>query len=136
MWLVDTCVLSELAKARPEPKVLDWIAAHGEQSWVAAVSLGEFGFGMESLPQGARRNALAHWFERLRQQFEGKLLVTDEQVWLRFGQLKASLRTVGRPQDDFDLLIGATASVHGLSLVTRNTRHFKDMGLPLLDPWK
>jgi len=71
----------------------------------------------------------------LAQQFAGRVLVTDESVWRHFGELKASLRALGRMQDTLDILIAASAMAHGLTLVTRNVRHFEDMGVPLLDPW-
>ena len=78
---------------------------------------------------------MAHWFQEMRGHFNDKLLDTDPAIWLSYGRLKASLESIGRRQDDLDLLIGATALVHGLKLVTRNLRHFKDMGVPLLNPW-
>jgi predicted nucleic acid-binding protein len=136
MWLLDTCVLSELSRSRPDPKVSAWIAEHADELKLSAVSFGEISFGIERMPPSAKRNALAHWFEQVQRQFGDDLMASDEKVWLRYGQLKASLMAIGRVQDELDLLIGATASVHGLTLATRNPRHFKDMGLPLTDPWK
>ena len=134
-WLLDTCVVSELSRSRPEKRVTEWLSRHAGNAALAAVTLGEVTYGVESLPAGARRNALARWCGDLRSQFSARILATDEAVWCTYGRLKASLESIGRPQDELDLLIGATATVHGLRLVTRNERHFQHMGIPLLNPW-
>ncbi len=134
-WLLDTCVVSELARPQPDQGVKDWLVPHIAQCQLAAVSLGEIAYGVERLPHGARRNSLQRWADDLIRQFASRVLVTDEKVWTRFGRLKASLYGMGRPRDDLDLLIAATAAAHGLSLVTRNTRHFEDTGIELVNPW-
>jgi predicted nucleic acid-binding protein len=135
-WLLDTCVVSELARAEPNEQLRSWLAAHIDGCRLAAVTLGEVAFGIECLPHGARRNGLQRWADELQRRFAPRTLVTDETVWTTFGRLKASLRSIGRPQDDLDILIAATAAAHGLALVTRNTRHFADMGLALVNPWE
>lgn len=135
-WLLDTCVVSELARPAPDLRLREWLAAHVDGCRLAAVTLGEIVFGIECLPHGARRNGLQRWAGELQQRFAGRTLVTDESVWTTFGRLKASLRTIGRPQDDLDILIAATATVHSLQLVTRNTRHFSDTGVALVNPWE
>ncbi|MBG9387288.1 type II toxin-antitoxin system VapC family toxin [Caenimonas aquaedulcis] len=135
-WLLDTCVVSELAKPVPDARLREWLSAHVNGCRLAAVTLGEIAFGIESLPHGARRNGLQRWAGELQQRFSSRTLVTDEPVWTTFGRLKASLRMIGRPQDDLDILMAATATVHGLGLVTRNTRHFSDTGVALINPWE
>ena len=135
-WLIDTCVVSELAKATPEPAVVRWLEQHAQGVMVAAVSLGEIVYGVESLPVGARRNALQRWCGDMQAHFSGRFLLTDEAVWQTFGRLKASLEAIGRPQDDMDVLIAATATAHSLSVVARNVKHFKNTGVELLNPWE
>lgn len=134
-WLLDTCVVSELARPAPDESLRKWLAGNIGECRLAAVTLGEISFGIESLAHGARRNGLQRWAGELQARFADRTLVTDEAVWIAFGKLKASLRSIGRPQDDIDLLVAATATVHGLKLVTRNTRHFVDTGLALVNPW-
>lgn len=136
MWLIDTCVVSELAKAKPEPLVVQWLRQHAAVAKIAAVSLGEIVYGIESLPLGARRNALQRWCDDMRGLFTERFLVADEMVWQTYGRLKASLEAIGRPQDDLDVLIAATATVHRLTIVTRNVKHFKDTGVDLINPWE
>jgi hypothetical protein len=134
-WLLDTCVVSELVRPKPDEGVREWLSHHISDCRLAAVTVGEIAFGIESLPHGSRRNGLQRWASELQQRFKERTLVTDEAVWMTFGRLKASLRSMGRPQDDFDILIAATATVHSLQLVTRNSKHFADTGVTLINPW-
>ncbi|MDO5653200.1 MAG: PIN domain-containing protein [Brachymonas sp.] len=134
-WLLDTCVLSEPLRFRPDQGVTEWLQAHARHGCVAAVSFGEVQYGLACLPQGVKRNQIQAWAVQLAQQFEGRVLDSDEAVWKNFGELKASLKAIGRMQDALDMVIAATALTYGLTLVTRNTRHFEDTGVPLLNPW-
>lgn len=134
-WLLDTCVISEVVRKAPDARVQAWLAEHGDDAALSAPTLGEIQYGIARKSIGRERHQLELWFDGLRTQFAARMLVTDVPVWLAFGRLKASLETIGRRQDDLDLLIAATATVHRLTLVTRNTRHFIDSGLPLHNPW-
>ncbi len=134
-WLLDTCVVSELFRPTPEPAVRAWLDRHGQACALAAVSFGEISHGIEVLPAGPRRNALSAWARGLQERFAERTLPTNAEVWNTYGRLRASLRAIGRPQDSHDLLIASTAAAHGLTLVTRNTRHFEDTGVPLCNPW-
>ncbi len=96
---------------------------------------GELRFGIEKLPPSRTRNALQVWLDAIERDYDGRILSADRVVWGEWARLKASLEAIGRPQDDLDLLIASTAVVHGLTLVTRNTRHFEDTGIKLHDPW-
>lgn len=135
-WLLDTCVVSELARPVPDGRVVEWLDRHHENCLLSAVTLGEVSFGVERLPHGAQRNAMERWAADLHRQFSARVLVTDEAVWLAFGRLKASLQSMGRPQEDLDILVAATAFVNGLVLATRNLRDFADTGVPLVNPWE
>ncbi|QEA13707.1 PIN domain-containing protein [Comamonas flocculans] len=135
VWLLDTCVVFESFKSLPEPVVRQWLDAHRGQCLIPAVSVGEILFGIERMVPSARRSRLQLWFEQLCHDFEGKILPTDEAVWRTWSRLRVSCQAIGRPQADLDLLIAATAVTHRLPLVTRNTRHFQDTGLTLVNPW-
>lgn len=134
-WLLDTCVLSELTRKAPHDGVVRWLSQHGGEAAMTAVSVGELQYGIERLAPGRQRNALQLWFDGLCGQYGDRILATDEHVWRTYGRLKASVETIGRPQEDLDLLVAATASVHQLTLVTRNTSHFEDSGVRMLNPW-
>lgn len=134
-WLLDTCIVSELTRLVPNPAVVQWLNRHHGQSMLGGVTVGEIQFGIERSPLGSSRNRLQLWFDQLCRDFEGKILPTDEAAWRTWSRLRASCRAIGRPQSDLDLLIAATAVTHRLPLVTRNTRHFQDTGLTLVNPW-
>jgi predicted nucleic acid-binding protein len=134
-WLLDTCVVSELSRMQPHENVVDWLRTNGPHCRLSTVTLGELVYGAHRLPPGARRDRLQSWVEELARQYAQRLLDTDRRVWMRFGQLKAAVEGRGRPRDDFDLLIAATALVHDLSVATRNRAHFDDIGVRLVDPW-
>ena len=135
LWLLDTCVVSELTRPEPSTQVQDWLTSHAAQSALAAVSIGEIQYGLLRLPAGARKRRLQAWFEELCDQFEARILPSTVPVWREFGRLKADLEQTGRQQDDLDVIIAATACCHKLTLVTRNVRHFQDTGLYIVNPW-
>ena len=134
-WLLDTCVVSELTRPEPDVLVRQWLQENAGQSAIAAVSMGEIQYGLLRLPAGASKRRLQTWFEELCSQFDGRILPTTVQVWREFGRLKTDLEQTGRPQDDLDIAIAATACCHKLAMVTRNERHFYDTGLAIFNPW-
>lgn len=134
-WLLDTCVISEMTRKLPDATVVRWLSANAEQAAFCAVSVGEIQYGIERLALGRARNTLQQWFDGLCTQYAARVVATDEPVWRMYGRLKASVESIGRPQDDLDLLIAATAAVHQMTVVTRNVKHFEDTGVKLLNPW-
>lgn len=135
LWLLDTCVVSELTRKSPDPHVVNWLAKNADAAQLAVVTLGEIQYGLERLVAGRARNTLQLWFDGLTTQFKPRTLATDDAVWRTWARLKASVEAIGHPQEDLDLLIAATATVHRLTVVTRNTRHFEDTGVNTLNPW-
>ena len=135
-WLLDTCVVSELTRPAPEPLVLQWLGMAAGHCAIAAPSVGEIEHGLLRLPAGARKRQLRAWFDELCSDYGERILPSSVAVWREFGRLKADLEQMGRPQDDLDTVIAATAHCHKLALVTRNVRHFQDTGLLLYNPWK
>lgn len=134
-WLLDTCVVSELTRKTPNASVVEWLKRHGSEALLTMVTIGEIQYGIERLPASRGRNALQLWFDGLCSQYAERTLPTDEAVWRTYGRLKASVESIGRPQEDLDLLIAATAAVYRLTVVTRNTRHFDDSGVKTFNPW-
>ncbi len=135
-FLLDTNVISELVRPRPEPKVAAWVASTDENLlFLSVLTLGEIRKGVVTLKDAARRVALEAWLDGdLVLRFSGRILEVGQQVADRWGRLGAQ---VG-PQTQLpviDGLLAATAIHHNLTLVTRNTKDVAGTGAPLFNPW-
>jgi predicted nucleic acid-binding protein len=137
-FLLDTSVISEWVKPRPDPGVVSWLAAVDEDRvFLSAISLAEIRRGIELLPEGRRRTRLADWLAGdLTARFEGRVLAVDRRVAEAWGVMMARGQRAGRRPSSIDAFFAATAAVHGLTLVTRNTSDFAALGIPLVDPWQ
>jgi toxin FitB len=135
--VLDTNVVSELLRERPEPAVLDWFAARPTDGlYVAAVTQAEMLLGVRLLPAGKRRNALEQAVDRsFEKHFDGRVLPFDSHAALPYASIVASRRRAGRPIGQFDAQIAAIALIHGMKLVTRNVGDFEGCGLGLTNPW-
>lgn len=133
-WLLDTCVLSELARSQPNPHVLGWISKlPNEALFVSVLTLGEIRKGVEKLSQGARKDRLRLWLDHdLVVWFDQRTLPVDQGVANQWGELLARM---GRSVPAVDSLLAATALHHGLQLVTRNEKDFEFPGLVVFNPW-
>ena len=133
-YLLDTNVLSELVRPRPEPRVQAWIASTPDTALhISVLTLGELRQGVERLPAGPRREKLRVWLETdLTEWFDDRVLPVTAQVADRWGRLVASAK---RPLATIDSLTAATALTHGLRVVTRNVRDFALPGVEVFDPW-
>ncbi len=135
-YLLDTCVVSELSRPRPDPGVVAWMSeADAAFLHLSAITIGELRRGALRLPAGKRRASLSDWSEKLRQSFSGHVLPIDESVALRWAETAARAERSGRPGSFADGLIAATALDRGLTLVTRNVTDFEPFGVSLLNPW-
>ena len=137
-FLLDTCIISEFTRHKPEPKVINWVASISEQTlFLSAVTLGEIQFGIERLPDSPRKNQLLGWVNNdLVTRFSDRILSLDNQTLSIWGSLKARLEKSGQPLPVMDSLIAATALQHNLILVTQNVVDFRARGLSILNPWE
>ena len=133
-YLIDTNVLSELRRKRPDPRVVSWLQARPRQSlFLSVLVLGEIRKGIERITVDSRRQALLSWLEvELPNYFLGRLLAVDAPTADRWGRLMAS---TGRPLPAVDGLLAATALQHDLTMVTRNSKDFAGLNLQLINPW-
>lgn len=133
-YLIDTNVISELARTKPSARVRRWFEETPDDALhVSVLTLGEIRSGVERLPPGARREKLRVWLEStLPEWFEQRILPVDLGVAERWGRLLAE---AGRSLPAVDSLLGATALHHGLRIVTRDTADFAYPGLEAIDPW-
>lgn len=134
-YLVDTNALSELRRRAPDASVAAWFARRPPATlYLSVLTLGEIRKGVDGVPERARRQSLTDWLEiDLPLFFTGRILGIDAAVADRWGRLVAQAR---RPLPAIDSLLAATALVHDLVLVTRNTRDFADLPVQVFNPWQ
>lgn len=137
-FLLDTNIISELIKPRPEPKVVTWVDSTDETLlFLSVLTLGEIRKGIAALEKASRRVALEAWLEtRLRPRFSGRILPIDEAVADRWGVLAAAAAARGAPLPVIDGLLAATALQYNLTLVTRNARGAPGTGALVFNPWE
>ena len=137
-FLLDTNIASELIRARPEPRVANWVYARDEQSlYLSAVSIGELRRGFIILPASKRRTELEQWFENdLVPRFRGRILPVTYSIADRWGILGGECQLRGTPLSMADGMIAATALEHDLTVVTRNVKDFAGLGVTVFNPWE
>jgi predicted nucleic acid-binding protein len=132
MYLVDTNVLSEARRGRPEAR--DWLRSiDPDQVFLSVITLGEImkGISQKIRTDGATATSLYRWLEQLRVDHADRILPISDEVALEWGRIAAM-----RPRNMADALIAATAKVHRKTVVTRNVADFKELDLAIIDPWK
>lgn len=136
-FLLDTNVVSELAKRDLSPNVARFIQAKPQNDFfISVITLAEIRCGVALLPTGKRRDALETWLGAdLPQRFDGRIIEVAHDIALAWGDLMAWSRRNGANLEPMDGLIAATSRMRDLTLVTRNIRDFDRLGLRLLDPW-
>jgi predicted nucleic acid-binding protein len=137
-FLLDTNVISELMKQRPNRRVARWVDATPEALLhLSVITIGEIRKGIELLrDDDSRRTALQSWLDRdVRIRFAGRLLAFDEDVAERWGQLEARAKKQRLTVPTIDAQLAATAQHHGLTFVTRNIADVEPMGIASFDPW-
>jgi predicted nucleic acid-binding protein len=137
-FLLDTCVISELAAKRPNPVVVDWIdSVDSDSIYLSGITIGEIQKGIEKQSDPTRKESLKIWLhDELLVRFRDRLAMLDVGVLLEWGTLTGRLEAQGKTMPAVDSLIAATA-LHGrFVLVTRNEDDFLRSGVQLLNPWK
>jgi predicted nucleic acid-binding protein len=134
-FLLDTNVVSEIRRKRPNASVLAWVDGIADHRlYLSVLSLGEIRRGIELLDDGDKQHALNAWVEQMLLPWLGAQLVpVDQAVAESWGRLAAA---VGRPLPVIDSLLAATALTHGLTMVTRNTIDFGMPELRVINPWQ
>ncbi|MBI2606674.1 MAG: type II toxin-antitoxin system VapC family toxin [Deltaproteobacteria bacterium] len=143
-YLLDTCLISELMRTRPDAGVLDWVRNHDEIAlYLSALTLGEIEKGIAKLAAGqkadqkAKRAKLETWLrDDLRMRFEGRILPVSDEICLRWGRVSADAELRGEKIPVIDGLIAATALVHGLTVVTRDAADIERAGAKIVNPWR
>lgn len=136
-WLLDTNVVSELRRPRPDARVQAFVAAQpADLLHLSTITFAEIRYGIERLADAARRQDLGLWLERtLRPLFGGRTLEVSEDVVLRWRQMLEGGRRRGHTFSQPDLFVAAIAALEELVVVSRDTSEFIAAEVPVLDPW-
>jgi toxin FitB len=137
MIVLDTNVVSALMRQNAEAVVIEWLDRQPPESiWITAVTVFEVHFGLELLTPGRRRRQLENAFARaLNEDFEGRVLPFEQIAAREAALIGARLRRDGRSIEIRDAQIAGIVTARRATLATRNTRHFADLDIALLDPW-
>jgi predicted nucleic acid-binding protein len=135
--ILDTNVVSALMRRDVDPIVIAWLDDQPPESiWTTAVTVFEIAFGLEILAAGRRRRQLEDAFDRLLEDdFEGRILPFERSAAQEAASIAARRRRAGRPVEIRDAQIAGLVAARRATLATRNTRHFSDLGVALIDPW-
>lgn len=136
-FLIDTSVVSETVRPKPEPKVLAWVEQRNPaELFLASPTIGELMRGVRKIKEEARTNTYERWIENdLSEQFEGRILPFDDKAARIWGRLMGDGDRKGLTPAAADAQIAAIAIEHGLVLVTRNVRDFQNFDLAITNPW-
>ena len=138
MIMLDTNVLSALMQQQPDPQVVAWLDDQPAESiWLNSITLFEARYGLALLASGQRKNMLQVRFEELLQDdLQNRVLLFDANAATQAAQLAADRKARGRPVDMRDTFIAGIALARRATLATRNTRHFDDLSVPIVNPWE
>lgn len=136
-FLLDTNVVSELIRRKPDDNVISWVEETDESLlFLSVLTVGEIRQGVERLRPGRRRGRLESWLQAdLPSRFQGRILPIQEAIADRWGRIAAIAAAKGKPAPVIDGLLAATALHHNLTLVTRDTSDVAGTGVPTLNPW-
>jgi len=137
-FLLDTNIVSEWTKPRPNTGVIDWLAeADEDRIFISVVTIAEIRYGIERLSQGIRRERLDAWLtDDLPLRFEARILPIDAKTGDCWGCVMARGQAAGRPVGTMDAFIAATSERYDLTLATRNVSDFEALGIRLTNPWR
>ena len=138
MIILDTNVLSELMKSKPDKSVVCWIGKHKATSlFITALTQAEILYGLEILPAEKRRTALKKAAKSMFElDFSGRILPFDTDAAQLFATIAAERRSIGRPVSQIDAQIAAIARSHHATLATRNVDDFEECGIDIINPWE
>lgn len=137
-YLLDTCLVSELVRKKPDANVVKWVADCDEEStYLSVLTLGEIQKGISRISDKKRRSALQKWLDSdLRVRFGERILPITQDVAQTWGVLQGEAEAKGNVIPSIDGLLGATAVTHNLTVVTRNVSDLAKTGAKILNPWE
>jgi hypothetical protein len=137
MILLDTNVISETMRKRPDPAVSSWLLLHPRaEMWTTSIVIAELLSGIETMPIGRKQRVLREAVEEMiAEDFHGQVLSFNLAAARHFARIRAARLQAGRPIPDIDAQIAAIARAHGAMVATKNIDDFSDCGIDLVNPW-
>ena len=132
--LLDTNILSELARPEPARAVIEFLRRE-PAVWISVITLHELIFGARCVSDPIKRQKLLEWIAHIEDHYAGSHLAITPEIARIAAEFRAAEQKHGRTLHIEDALIAATAANRSLTLVTRNTRDFQTLGIPLVNPW-
>lgn len=133
-FLLDTNVLSEMTRPRPNPQVAEFLATPADL-WLASLVVHELEFGLRLMPPGSRRERLQSDLLSLLEGYEDRILPVDRASAEWAARFRADAVRSGRPPDLTDILIAGTAKANDLAVATRNVADFEGLDVEVVNPW-
>ena len=134
-YLLDTNVVSETAKQRPQPAVVEFMVAQTDL-WLSVIVIHELAYGIMILDEGRRRETMNEWLSQVVGDFSGRILPVDRQTAEFAASMRAQVHRDGGRLRVPDALIAGTAMANDLTVVTRNVRDFDGLGVDIVNPWE
>lgn len=136
-YLLDTCVISELIKARPTKSVVKWVESIDERSmFISVLTLGEIHKGITKLRASKKKRALQEWVSNdLNQRFDNRIIPVSIEIARIWGEVQGKAEKKGEKMPAIDSLIGATAIAYDFTVVTRNAADMENSGVQIHNPW-
>lgn len=136
-YLLDTCVISEIIRKKPNKNVISWIQNQNEDNlYLSVLTFGEIEKGIEKAPDETRKRNLQLWVEEdLKKRFESRIIPIDLRVSTKWGSIQGAAELLGKPMHAIDGLIAVSGLVHNCIVVTRNTSDMVQSSVELLNPW-
>jgi tRNA(fMet)-specific endonuclease VapC len=136
-YLLDTNIISELVSPQPSPQVATYLKGLDESTiYLSVITIGEIEAGIQRLPHSKKRAYLSQWLhDELLPRFDSRIIDIDTEVMLRWGELTGRLKSKGISLPIMDTLIGASSLVSGCTLITRNEKDFRHMGISIINPF-
>jgi predicted nucleic acid-binding protein len=137
MMILDTNVLSAVMQQQPDPQIVAWLDEQPAESiWISSITVFEARYGLALLAPGQRKKALQERFEQLlHDDLENRVAMFDTTAATQAALLAAERKARGRPIDMRDTFIAGIVLARRATLATRNTRHFDDLSIPVVNPW-
>lgn len=136
-YLLDTCIISELSKPKPDSQVAQWIESQYEADFCLSVlTIGEIQKGITKLTDSKKKLALQEWLDQeLKVRFENRILEISGMVAQKWGEIQGDSEQQGKKMPVIDSFIAVTGLVHNVTVVTRNINNMIQSGVTLFNPW-